>query len=129
VLVIAGDEVLAVKSWLGDGSWGLPGGGLHGLEDPAQGAIRELKEETGITANSKQLKLLFSKNSSPEHGHRFYYFAYVIELDNKPQLEPQKHEIVELKWIKWHEILDQQKCTKSLADTLAGWLESKKLVS
>ncbi|RMG99276.1 MAG: NUDIX domain-containing protein [Chloroflexi bacterium] len=30
--------------------WGLPGGWLGGHESPADGALRELKEETGLTA-------------------------------------------------------------------------------
>ena len=39
----------------GAGLWMLPGGGLEFGEDPADGVLRELREETGLTGSVDQL--------------------------------------------------------------------------
>lgn len=39
---------IAPGSWSGIGEWTLPGGGLDFGEDPRDGALRELTEETGL---------------------------------------------------------------------------------
>ncbi len=39
---------IAPGSWSGVGEWTLPGGGLDFGEDPRDGALRELTEETGL---------------------------------------------------------------------------------
>ena len=61
VLVVAGGEqVLLVKGFLSDGRWSLPGGGLHRHEDKLAGALRELREETGLVLKPEQLTPLAS---------------------------------------------------------------------
>ncbi|HET9411743.1 MAG TPA: NUDIX hydrolase [Candidatus Saccharimonadales bacterium] len=49
-------EILLVRSWLGHQSWSLPGGGIGRSESPAQAAIRELQEETGLTVGKEKLR-------------------------------------------------------------------------
>ncbi len=46
--------------------WGLPGGWLNRHEAPAEGALRELKEETGLTAVLTAILHIESQNS-PNH--------------------------------------------------------------
>lgn len=41
--------------WSGVGEWTLPGGGLDFGEDPRDGALRELTEETGLVGEILQL--------------------------------------------------------------------------
>jgi 8-oxo-dGTP pyrophosphatase MutT (NUDIX family) len=48
VLLTCSDSVLLVKNFVSTGRWGMPGGGLHRGEDPHEGAVRELFEETGV---------------------------------------------------------------------------------
>ncbi len=49
-----------------DAPWGLPGGWLGRNEDPAAGALRELHEETGLTAVVDR-PVLVSLESHPDH--------------------------------------------------------------
>ena len=59
VLVVDGDEILLVKRTAPPavGSWSLPAGYLEFDEPPAQGAVRELEEETGVRTSPDQLVL------------------------------------------------------------------------
>jgi 8-oxo-dGTP diphosphatase len=52
--------ILLVKMGMGPfkGAWSLPGGGLDFAEEPLQGMMREVKEETGIDLKSQQCELL-----------------------------------------------------------------------
>lgn len=47
------------------GAWTLPGGGLDFGEDPADGVLRELEEETGFAAGSTGWSGSCRKCSSP----------------------------------------------------------------
>lgn len=49
-------------------SWGIPGGSMELYETIEETAIRELKEETGITAETLELVAVLSGND--------YYFEY-----------------------------------------------------
>lgn len=105
VAIWSGGEILMVKSWLGDGSWDLPGGGLHKSEDPKTGACREVAEEIGVTLSTSQLKRPVAVNSrfGPVKNSLLYFEA---ELESKPALKLQKIEIAEAVWFKQIEIKD-----------------------
>lgn len=121
VLVVCDDEVLVVKGWMGSGRWGLPGGGLHRGEDPAEGALRELREETGIEVNATQLQSLYSKRNISEHGFRYSVHAYVLELKKKPKLTKQRLEITHLAWIRWQELHEDPKTDKTIKHMLTAF--------
>lgn len=97
VLVRSGHEVLLVRSWLGDGRWILPGGGLHRNEDPRVGAVRELREETGISLSPDQLRFL-DTSSYRDKGFRFPCHYFAVELRGRPPLALQRREIAEACW-------------------------------
>lgn len=98
VVLRVGNEFLVVKGWYGDGSWQLPGGGLHRGEDSLSGAIREVGEETGISLHPKDLTLL-AENLVSNGGLRFRYDAYVAVLPNKPDIRMQRWEIIDYTWL------------------------------
>jgi 8-oxo-dGTP pyrophosphatase MutT (NUDIX family) len=54
-----GDEVLVMKRAAGfsSGGWFLPGGHVEAGERPAEAAVREMREETGIAVDATNLAL------------------------------------------------------------------------
>jgi ADP-ribose pyrophosphatase YjhB (NUDIX family) len=109
--------------------WGLPGGWLNRHEDPAAGALRELWEETGLTAVLGSV-ILIQREMYPSHL-AMAYFAYEpagslnlsneiieaawIDLDDLPQLLPFTQIVIEKavvmydSWIETAAMPDSQK--------------------
>lgn len=57
VIVVNDDnELLLVRSWFGRQRWSLPGGGVGRGEETVVAAVREVKEETGITIRIPDLQ-------------------------------------------------------------------------
>ena len=52
------------------GSWTLPGGGLGFGEDPAEGVLRELREETGLEGTVDELAAILSGIFEPDETLR-----------------------------------------------------------
>jgi 8-oxo-dGTP pyrophosphatase MutT (NUDIX family) len=98
LLVVVGDEVLLLRGWLGDGTWSLPGGGLHRGEDPQAAVLREAKEEVGMNADVSQLVHLGEFTLS-EKAITTTYIAFAVMLDSKFEPNLQWHEIAEAKWL------------------------------
>ncbi|WP_420629666.1 NUDIX hydrolase [Candidatus Leptofilum sp.] len=71
--------------------WGLPGGWLNKNEAPKDGALRELREETGLTA---QLGPAISVQHDPETVH--IGIAYPAKL-NSGDIRL-SHELIEARW-------------------------------
>ncbi|OGO55341.1 MAG: hypothetical protein A2V85_06870 [Chloroflexi bacterium RBG_16_72_14] len=81
-----GDRVLLVRIAPGEpgaGQWILPGGGLDFGEDPADGVLRELGEETGLTGRIDDLVDLRSGVFEPaatRSGHRVHAIAILYRV-------------------------------------------------
>ena len=71
--------------------WGVPGGWLDRNEDPAVGALRELREETGLTAVLGSI-ILIQRQQYPSHLG-MAYLAYGAEGSLKLS-----NEIIEAAW-------------------------------
>lgn len=65
-----------------NGKWTMPGGHLLPGEDPLDGALRELKEETGLSADPEDVESL---GDGPAKGGRLQIYAYRVDL---PDAEP-----------------------------------------
>lgn len=115
-LIEYNNQVLVVKSWLGNGKWNLPGGGIKAEEDMLTAVIREVKEETAITLkpnNCKKIVNLEYKSS----GLRFKYLLYKIEFKEKPKIcKPQK-EIIVIDWVEKSQ-LNRQIANSDVIDAL-----------
>ena len=81
----------------GEGTWTMPGGKLHFKEAPEEGAVRELKEETGLTTRKESLRLVSMGNEIVEDAHFITFGFLCTEFQGTPSvLEPD--EITEWEW-------------------------------
>ncbi|HUS26150.1 MAG TPA: NUDIX hydrolase [Nevskiaceae bacterium] len=120
VLVCDGD-VLAIRGWLSDGKWSLPGGGIKRGERITRAAIRELHEETGLTLTQSSLRFL-CKGESRQHGWQFTIHCFVVELQHKPVLKRQRHEIADMQWLSPLE-LDEHNAGPDVLIPLQAWVQ------
>ncbi len=103
VLVVSEGKVLVTKGWLGSGKWVLPGGGLHSSEKAIDGALRELREETGVSLVTNQLRPV-GEARFKHHGLRFKYAQFIAEIPVTVTLSAQRWEIVEAIWLDIEEL-------------------------
>lgn len=70
--------------------WAMPGGSFDVGETPAQGAVREAWEETGVRCCAKSLVGVFdSRYCGTVSRHHLYQFVFLCEpLDDAPASEP-----------------------------------------
>lgn len=123
ILVLCNNEVLLARSWLGNSRWQMIGGGLNRGEDPAVGACRELFEEVGIQAKPADLKFVHKAWTPSAHRFRYRYYAYVLELADKPKLTLDTHEIADAQWFSVKTLDDHPFGT--LRDVWAAWKNKK----
>ena len=62
------DKVLLVRK--AQAKWTLPGGKIEANEGPAQAALRELSEETGLNTDALEFLALHEFDSRPHHVFR-----------------------------------------------------------
>lgn len=77
----------------GKGQWSFPGGKPNPGESPADAALRELEEETGIEATYAQPLGLWTYERWDNHGVHYVTLYFMIDHGSqKPQnREPDKH--------------------------------------
>jgi len=79
----------------GEGTWTMPGGKLHFLEDLEECAKREVKEETGIEVEG--LKLISITQEMVEDAH-FITVGFLCESFEGEAQVMEPDEIMEWKW-------------------------------
>jgi 8-oxo-dGTP pyrophosphatase MutT (NUDIX family) len=98
VVVLAEDNVLLTKNWLGlHKKWRLPGGGVKKSEDPIVAAERELYEEVGLKIDKNKLTAL---NFDPiKVSKTFKANIYLIEFSTKMAINRNQNELSDAQWI------------------------------
>jgi 8-oxo-dGTP pyrophosphatase MutT (NUDIX family) len=122
VLIVYNEQVLVVKSWLGSGSWTLPGGGIALGEPPLAAAVREVNEELGIILDPAILTDLGPQRSRQAGGLPTKHHLFVVELSSLPKLVIADHEIMQHAWLdvaKLHR--PKYGVTASVRDAIAAW--------
>jgi 8-oxo-dGTP pyrophosphatase MutT (NUDIX family) len=121
IVVIYKNELLMVQNWLGIGTWGLPGGGVHNTEQPTNSAVRELKEETGLVFSPKSLKPL-GRIRTHIAGLKINMICYYLMLDSKPELKTRRGiEILDVKWFKLKKGVPDIKLSADVEQVLKLW--------
>lgn len=101
IVINENEEVLCIKRSEScrsfKGYWNFPGGGVEQGESAVDGAIRELYEETNLTARKKDLHY-FQKHYTPR-----LEINYFITFDYSGEIIL-NNESTEYKWLKPHKI-------------------------
>lgn len=103
VVIAYNGKILLLKDWLSDGSWSLPGGGLHRGEDAKHGAIREVFEETGLKIKLSDLEArgtIYAKSASVS----VTLHCFSLALKQSPHITLHRHEISDCMWIRPREV-------------------------
>ena len=105
-LVMRGDEVLLIAT-AGGRRWQLPKGHLEAGEVPAQAAVREVREETGVTgtivAALSGVDYTFLERGKHRIRKHVDYFLLAYESGSEADFEPR--EVVAARWFPWPEAI------------------------
>lgn len=98
-VILNNREILLVKNWLGYQRWTLPGGGMKRNETPAEAAVRELKEETGLLLDPHDLTFL-GHMTNPEPPRAVIGFRVDLTDADSAVAIPNhaRYEIIDLAW-------------------------------
>lgn len=96
--------IAGVRSFVKPAGWGLPGGRTraHKGETPYEAAVRELREETGITAEINPEPTF--KNAAGE-DHEIWMFEAKNPHGEPAAVDPEEH-ILTARWIDWKTVYD-----------------------
>jgi len=111
------DRVLYVRKH--KSKWALPGGKIEPGETPAQAALRELEEETGLVAENLIYLARFEKDDT-------MHFVFITLLQSGKSPCPQ-NEITACKWNsrkRFHKIASSA-ATKAIVKTFADFQPSQ----
>ena len=99
IIVVCGDEFLVVKPYFGSGNWQLPGGGIKLTETALKAAVRELREEAGITVSYDDVSALMPLRTYHENGLLKRYTVFAVTVPNKNAKRIRDYEIVDKAWL------------------------------
>lgn len=111
------DRVLLIRHSYGSGQWMLPGGGLAKREDPVAGALREVREETGLAL---ACAVLLGRTDDPASAHETHLVAGWS--DGAP--EPDRREILAAAFFGLDALPRQT--ARSVAERMDEWVRAAK---
>lgn len=123
VLVVHNQEVLVVMDLIGPGRWSLPGGGIHRGESAVDGAVRELREETGVVVRPSELHYKGRLQTTNDEKHRYSYDYFTLELRSKPAITRQKSELRDLQWMPYQQLLADKRTGSVVREHVLAWFD------
>lgn len=97
-------SMLVVKELTGPaakyGLWKMPTGLLDPNEDIGQGAIREMKEETGLDGELDAIMCFRQAHPGGDRGSDLFFVCKMKLVSDIANLEMQKEEIAAIQWMK-----------------------------
>jgi ADP-ribose pyrophosphatase YjhB (NUDIX family) len=97
VAVWQGGEVLLVKNSYVP-YYSAPGGYVRGNESARDAALRELREEVGVSVRPEQLEPALDETHDWEGKHD-HVEIFNLELDERPEISVDHREVVAASWI------------------------------
>jgi ADP-ribose pyrophosphatase YjhB (NUDIX family) len=110
------------------GVWDLPKGKLHKKEPVEKGALREVREETGlkgllITKDLPSTFHIYKNKKGIEVLKETYWFEMKCHIDQKPVPQAEEN-ITEVKWFSFNDLnIPMQHTYASLHDLLENYLQ------
>lgn len=103
-----GEEVLLIST-AGGKRWQLPKGHVEGGEKPPETAVREVREETGVTgriiAPVSGIDYTFLERGVRRISKHVDYFLLAYESGSEADFDP--NEVVGAQWFPWPEALEK----------------------
>ncbi len=130
VLLVHQDKVVLIQHWYNP-LIVMPGGGVHKHETFEQAAIREIKEEIGISI--EQLDYLLGIYENKKEGKNDLIHCFVVELSEMINFSKNKFnfEISDIKWVQINELPTQtsratrdrikEYLSKDISQTIRPW--------
>ncbi len=91
-----------------NGLWAMPGGGLEVGETPAEGVVREVLEETGVTCEPVTLIGVYdSRYCGTPSFYQLYQFSFLCRpLSNVEVIDQASHahEVKDVQWFSEHDL-------------------------
>lgn len=102
-IVKSDDQILLIEEGKPNcyGKWNVPSGHLEEDENILAGAVREVKEETGLDA--KLIRLIGVYNNQYE-GNNSIQFSFLAEANSTDKPSFDRQEILDAKWVKINEL-------------------------
>ena len=98
--------------------WENQGGSALKGETPVQAAIRELREETGITTKESRLRFAYTEIQKPS-----IYKCFVVLVDGNEKILLQEGETIDYMWLTYEEYLELIKTDKFICKAAHSVME------